>query len=213
MIKNNVFKISNILEKDFCNFIYNYAIIDEIYFKSRASTDLFKKIFTDNQGLEWMLSDIVNKRTFAKYADPVTETLLLMLQPKIENVVGENLIPTYSYYRNYRPGYELLPHVDRTACEISVSIFIGCDYNRDYYSWDLGVETEKGIFSVIDLDISDCIVYNGPDIPHGRPRFEPPEGSNHVQAFLHYVKANGLYANEKYDKREYLGFPSPMSGR
>lgn len=211
-MQNNVIKISNILDKNFCNFIYEYVMMDEIYFKSRLSSELFEKIFNDNQTLQWMLSDIVNKKTFAKYADPLTEVLLLMIQPKIEDVIGEKLFPTYSYYRNYRPGYELLPHIDRTACEVSVSVFFGCDYNRDHYTWDLGVETEKGIFSTIDLDISDGIVYCGPSVPHGRPRFEPPEGSNHVQGFFHYVRINGPYAHEKYDQREYLGFPS-ISGR
>lgn len=206
-MKNNFIKIKNILDINFCNFIYEYAIVDEIYFKSRLSKEQFEQMYIDNQ------FGMFHKETFSKYADPIMETLLLLIKAKIENAVGENLLPTYSYYRNYRPGYELVPHVDREACEISVSIFFGCDYDRNIYSWDLGIKNETNIFELVDLDVSDGVVYNGLITPHGRPKFEPPNGRNHVQGFFHYVKTNGPFADQKYDKREYLGFPSLESGR
>lgn len=46
--------------------------------------------------------------THSVHGDILTESLLLYMQPKIENVIGWKLIPTYSYYRVYRRAAERL---------------------------------------------------------------------------------------------------------
>ena len=55
------------------------------------------------------------------------------------------------------------------------------------------------------LNVGDLVCYRGVDLEHWRNKFEAPEGSWHVQAFLHYVDVNGPYANYKYDGRESIG--------
>jgi hypothetical protein len=49
------------------------------------------------------------------------------------------------------------------------------------------------------------VCYRGVDLKHWREKFIAPEGAWHVQAFLHYVDIDGLYADFKYDKRNSIG--------
>ena len=48
-------------------------------------------------------------------------------------------------------------------------------------------------------------IYRGIELEHWREKFEAPEGSWHVQAFLHYVDANGPHSEWEYDKRISIG--------
>ena len=48
----------------------------------------------------------------------------------------------------------------------------------------------------INLKPGDGVIYKGHDIEHWR---EPYEGDYHMQVFLHYVDANGKFANHKGD--------------
>lgn len=204
---NNFFVIKDILNKDFCNLVYNYAILDEIYFKTRLKKEQYEQMYIDDQlGMH-------HKETFSKYGDPLMENILLIIKPQIEHFLNKKLLPTYSYYRIYRPGYELYPHVDRDECEISASIFFGCDYDLSQYQWTLNIENELDGMETIILDISDGLVYNGAMLTHSRFKFDPPSGQNHIQGFFHYVDANGPHAEQIFDKREYLAYPHLTSGR
>jgi hypothetical protein len=136
----------------------------------------------------------------AKYADPLMESLLLQLQPIIENNTGLKVHPTYSFYRVYRPGDELVPHTDRESCEISITISLGFDYLNSTYEWPIFVD---GVPQV--LQPGDLVCYRGVDLEHWREKFTAPEGSWHVQAFLHYVDVDGPYADFKYDSRNSIG--------
>jgi hypothetical protein len=103
--------------------------------------------------------------------------------------------------------------VDRVECEFSISIFFGCDYNLSEYQWGLNIDNPPHGLEVINLDIGDGLVYPGPNLTHGRFKFNPPSGQNHVQGFFHYVDESGLYSNQVFDKREYLAYPNLESGR
>ena len=60
------------------------------------------------------------------YADPLIEVLLEQCLPAVEEKVNLSLEPTYSYSRVYQEGEELLSHMDRPSCEISVTINVAC---------------------------------------------------------------------------------------
>jgi hypothetical protein len=47
------------------------------------------------------------------------------------------------------------------------------------------------------------------EMPHWR---DPFEGEWQVQAFLHYVRKNGLYPDRVYDTRPRLGAPKVIEG-
>lgn len=140
----------------------------------------------------------------ARYLDPAMETMLLVLQGVMEENTGLKLFPTYSYYRVYRNGQELTPHVDRPSCEISSTLCFNYSYNDNNYQWPIFMEGQP-----VNLSPGDLVIYKGCDLTHWREKFIPPnnEDSWHVQGFFHYVDANGPYADYKYDKRSHIGEP------
>lgn len=137
----------------------------------------------------------------SRYADPMMESLLLALHPVIEKNTGLKLHPTYSYYRVYRPGDELKIHKDRESCEISLTLSFEYDYLGETNPWPIFIDGNP-----ISLSPGQMAIYRGIDLNHWREKFEAPEGSWHVQAFLHYVDVNGEYPEFKYDKRPSVGF-------
>jgi hypothetical protein len=136
----------------------------------------------------------------AKYADPAMETMLLHLHPLMEKNTGLKLYPTYSFYRVYRNGDELTPHKDRPSCEISTTICFNYSYDDSKYTWPIIMDGNK-----VDMKPGDIVVYRGVELEHSREEFTPPGDHWHVQAFLHYVDANGPYVDYRYDQRNSIG--------
>ena len=56
----------------------------------------------------------------------------------------------------------------------------------------------------IKLNPGDLCLYHGCDLYHWRPPFTQKW---YLQAFLHYVNADGPHKDHLYDKRPYLGMP------
>jgi len=135
------------------------------------------------------------------YADPFGETLLDLLKPKIEEVSGKKLFPTYSFFRVYRQGEELIAHTDRPSCEISVTISIAQVGKISRIWMQKGAELPSNY----ELSPGSGVVYKGCDILHWREKMT--EGQLVVQLMLHYVDKDGFNAEFKYDKRQNLGFP------
>jgi predicted 2-oxoglutarate/Fe(II)-dependent dioxygenase YbiX len=130
---------------------------------------------------------------------PIFDSLLEQLLPHFENKTNKQLYPTYAYARLYRPGDELKIHVDRPACEISVTITIGFDGAV----WPIFMSNaDKTNASKIEMNLGDAVLYRGTDVHHWREPYK--EGQWQAQVFLHYVDANGPYAEWKYDKRPNL---------
>ena len=115
--------------------------------------------------------------------DMFLDTVLEQLWPDIEEVVGEELFPTYSYARLYNNGDILEKHKDRGACEISVTIQLSKSHN---YSWPIFMEKEQYI-----INTGDGVVYQGCEIEHWREECAGPKGYYSAQAFFHFVKKNG----------------------
>jgi len=133
-----------------------------------------------------------------RYADTLTECLLLKMHPLIERVAGGALFPCYSYLRIYHNGAELRKHLDRPSCEISASMTLGMDAPR---SWPLQIEAD-GKALALQLGAGDMLLYRGAELPHWRESFE---GRLWVQVFLHYVRADGPHVDFRYDGREGIG--------
>lgn len=134
----------------------------------------------------------------ARYADLLMESLLLHLQPAMEQSTGLSLFPTYSFLRIYETGAVLQKHTDRPSCEISASLTIGYDATQP---WPLWVES-NGQSRACALETGDMLVYRGREVPHWREQFD---GRYWIQAFFHYVDANGALAAYKYDGRAGIG--------
>lgn len=135
-----------------------------------------------------------------RYADTLTESILLHLKPSMEKLTGLGLLPTYSYLRIYETGSVLARHKDRRACEISASLTIGYDAREP---WPLWLES-RGRRRSVALGPGDMLVYKGREVPHWR---EPFGGGYWIQAFFHYVDADGPLASYKFDGRRGVGLP------
>lgn len=129
------------------------------------------------------------------YSDTFSETLLMKKLKFMEKETSLKLFPTYSFTRFYTYNSELKKHVDRPSCEISVSIM----WDSDGTKWPLYIDG-----SPVEMERGDGVIYSGCDYAHWR---EPFEGDFHVQTFLHYVNANGVNKEYKYDKRSFNNNP------
>lgn len=173
--------IKSVISDEMCNFLNQYCLFDEL---KNPQTD----------------KDCMVPRTHSKYADLAMESLLVILQDKMQEITELKLYPTYSYYRVYRNGSTLHPHIDRPACEISTTLCINYDYNDTDYHWPIYIEG-----SPIRLQPGDMVIYKGCELEHWREEFTPKQNSYHIQGFFHYVDANGPHKNAKYDSRLALG--------
>lgn len=136
----------------------------------------------------------------SKYADPAMESLLLNLHSAIEKETGIAVHPTYSYYRVYRNGDQLLHHKDRPSCEISATLCFNYDYDDKEYQWPIFLDNYRVV-----LYPGDLAIYRGCDLDHWREKLQYSQEIWHVQGFFHYVDANGPKAHYKYDQRESIG--------
>lgn len=179
--------VKELVSNEVVDLVSQYALLDEIL---NYQTEL-----SDN-------NSVTVKNTHSKYADTLMESLLLQLKPKMEYVTEMELIPTYSYYRVYRPGSTLKRHIDRSACEISTSICFNYYYEHetDNLKWPIFFNGNP-----IFLDPGDAVIYKGIDIPHWRNELKAPNLSYHIQGFFHYVNKNGPHVDEALDKRLFIG--------
>jgi hypothetical protein len=177
--------VPNVLSKELVDFVTQYALFDEMQ--------------------DFNVDPQVPK-AHSKYADPAMETVLALLHPIIEKHTGLSLHPTYSYYRVYRNGDSLDHHTDRDACEISVTVAFNYSYDKSEYQWPIFIDGNP-----ITMSPGDIAIYRGIDLDHWREPFTYPEDAWQVQAFLHYVDANGPYSNLIYDTRPSLGAPAQKS--
>jgi hypothetical protein len=164
--------LSGLLPKEFCQF--------------------FTHVLLRKSDLDGVKGDeqIPNAKAILSH-EVMFETLQERLWPTIESVVGEELLPTYSYARLYSNSDELKTHMDRPACEISVTIQLGRSH---HYAWPIYMGGQR-----YDMGEGDAIIYRGCDVEHWRDACNGPKNYYSGQVFLHYVKKNGVYANEAGD--------------
>lgn len=179
-INNGYTIVQNVISPDVRDFITQYALFDEMQ--------------------DYSPDGIQVKDAHSKYADPAMESVLLYLLPIMEFHTGLNLYPTYSFYRVYRNGDELLPHTDRESCEISATLCFNFDYKSSKSPWPIFIDDER-----IELNPGDMAIYKGIEKKHWREKLQCDDDGWHVQAFLHYVNANGPYSHWKFDKRNSIG--------
>jgi hypothetical protein len=114
---------------------------------------------------------------------------------EVSNLIGETVLPTYTYARIYKNGEILARHRDRPACEISLTVHIGGDAD-----WDISIQKPSGEESHLNLNLGDAMMYLGCTADHWRDK--PFTGQNYGQVFLHYVRSNGPNAWAYFDKRQ-----------
>lgn len=136
-------------------------------------------------------------------------TFLWGLTPRVAEVVGRPLMPTYAYFRAYQEGDVCRIHSDRPACEHSLSLTIAYADDRP---WALSVATEPTPepqptiadhfgdepFGSVAMMPGDGVLYQGTHYRHGRLDPNPNRWSMHL--FLHWVEKDGRYADQAFDR-------------
>jgi hypothetical protein len=141
--------------------------------------------------------------TPCSYGDTFMDGLLNRLLPKVEQISGLRLFPTYSYFRVYKHGDTLRKHTDRPSCEISLTLCLGYDALAP---WPILIQAPKCITS-ISLEAGDGLLYRGIECLHWRSAFD---GRQLAQVFLHYVDQDGPYSEWRFDKRTSLAQPKTL---
>jgi hypothetical protein len=120
--------------------------------------------------------------------------LLVGRVSQVSELLGEEVLPTYTYARVYKDGSELLRHRDRPACEISLTLNLSKDTN-----WPIYFQRPDGSETSVELEPGDAVMYLGCQADHWRNKFE---GQECVQLFMHYVRSYGPKSWAYFDKRQ-----------
>lgn len=118
--------------------------------------------------------------------------LLINKIPHVSEILGEEVLPTYTYARIYRENSNLARHKDRHACEISLTLNLAKDTD-----WPIYFERPDGSESHVELDPGDAVMYLGCTAAHWRNTLD---GKQHTQLFMHYVKSYGINSWAFFDK-------------
>lgn len=175
--KQGYLHIKDVLSKELCGYLTHVLMRSpEIGYGKDPSKD----------------SQVPNAKAVVDH-EIVFETVLEQVWPDIEDVLGEEVLPTYAYARLYSNGDKLEVHTDRDACEISMSIQLGRSH---HYSWPIYMSDSR-----IDMAEGDAVLYLGRQIKHWRNTCDGPENYYSGQVFLHYVKKQGEFAGEAGDMK------------
>jgi hypothetical protein len=167
----------------------------------KIQTKMLEEVLTSNNNSvpsDFLFNDDQIKECFSFYSPLFSESLLVLLQPMIEQIIGKKLLPTYSYIRIYYKNAILKKHTDRNSCEYSASICI----KNDKEPWKFWIKNIHDNNTCISLEEGDLIIYKGNELEHWREKYNNNE---HIQFFLHYVDKDGINSEWKYDKRKTLG--------
>jgi hypothetical protein len=120
--------------------------------------------------------------------------LLVEKIPEATALLGEKVLPTYTYARVYKHGSVLERHRDRPACEISFTINLCKDAD-----WPIWFQRPDGSEISVELNPGDAVLYLGCQADHWRIKFE---GQEYTQLFMHYVRSYGTKSWAYFDKQQ-----------
>ena len=185
--------------------------------KERGTLKWFGKKLSNykNFGVEQQVEGSLSRYLHPQYSKVHSEVRLIL-----EKFIGRKLYNTYYYDRFYFPGQELTKHIDRPACEISVSVHISSNIKQD---WAFYIKTPDGYKDSMKKEVlfygkeesiilkpGDGIVYKGCERPHWRNRMpgfldtvlynDKLDELYYHQIFFHYVLQDGYRTNFAYDR-------------
>lgn len=165
LINNNYLHIPNFISKEEANSLANKLIE-------------YSKLLGNA-----MTNDPQAPNSLAMYNYLPFVKLLVKKIPEVSKILQEDALPTYTYTRIYTHGEVLNRHRDRPACEISLTINLKKDTD-----WPIWFQKPSGEEISLELNQGDAVMYLGEVSDHWRNAYH---GQNHVQLFLHYVRAEG----------------------
>ena len=129
------------------------------------------------------------------YDDPLFVEVHEFLQIHLSELLGINLLKSFSSVRYYPKGEILEKHIDREAAELVLSLTIDFKGNQ---KWPIYLEAESinSPTHKIQLGIGDAVLFRGCKLFHWR---EPLENEWQIQAFFFFVDAEGQYKEHAGD--------------
>jgi hypothetical protein len=134
--------------------------------------------------------------------------LHLGLTSKVAEQAGEDLLPSFSFFRLYFEGDICRVHSDRSACELSASLTLAYS---DARPWDLSIAEAATptdapaaddfggeAYRSFPMQPGDAVLYRGSRYRHGRPTPNPNRWSAHV--FLQWVAKGGPHEGEAFER-------------
>ena len=132
----------------------------------------------------------------ARWGHPKFKRTFIKVKKIVEEVLGEKVYPTYYYDRFYFKGCQLEKHVDRHACEISISMHISTNAT---YDWPLFFQVNDKVIPVTPK-AGEAVLYKGIEFEHWRDPLKGNRNTYFHQIFFHYVRANGNYVEYAFDR-------------
>lgn len=114
--------------------------------------------------------------------------------PIISEILGEYVLPTYTFTRRYEKDSELRIHKDRESCEITLTVHLDSDR---LHSWPIWIKTPSGQNKSIVFSPGDAMMYFGCESLHWREKYQ---GMWYNQTMLHYVRSKGSQSHRYFDK-------------
>ena len=169
----------------------NYLFVENFIDVEKANT-LYKQFKSDiNNYPSHFTKDIQCPNSFAVYNYKPFLEILANKTSYISELIGEPVLPTYSYARLYQKGEVLKKHTDRPSCEISISLNLYKDKD-----WDIFFTKPNGEKTSLNIGVGQAALYLGVESEHWRDAFE---GNEYAQVFLHYVRSNGQHWENVFD--------------
>ena len=101
MINKFIYKVEKeLISKELANIVYLYLLK-----KRKVAKYLLDNNWISEFETQWgYWDDKQVPDTYTHYADMLTETILEMVKPKVEQLIDKKLIETYSFGRIYKKG-------------------------------------------------------------------------------------------------------------
>jgi len=160
--------------------------------------------YTDNQLLLEHMKEVLHDwredsqvaGSFIQHDDPMAVKLHIESLPIVRKLIGKEVEPSYTFSRVCFRGNILKNHMDRDACEYSISYTVGYDGDE---VWPLYIKFEDGIEKHL-IDVNQALLYQGIENFHWR---QPFKGERWYQVFFHYVDPDGDYKEWVHDKTDH----------
>ena len=131
------------------------------------------------------------------YAPPSSTFVVKRAKPILENLLGEELIPSYWFTTTYHNKGWMNCHTDRPSCEISVTLNICGDAK-----WPIKLKDLSNKKREVVTPVGHGVAYEGTIVPHWRSPLRTHKNDRFMQLFLHYVRKNGPYTDYAYDRNQ-----------
>ena len=117
-------------------------------------TDLERAIVEEYRAVTELEEQV--EGSLSVYSHPQYKEIHSLIRREIEDIIGSQLYDTYYYDRVYFVGQELERHLDRDACEISVTVHIGSNLDE---CWPIALKTVDQDNVSVCLEPGDAMVY------------------------------------------------------